>query len=153
MDSPKHYIREIREAHEQLDHRALAHIEICPLCRSEYEVYRKIEHTVQHLPQYTAPLILRDLILQRVIRPAYKLWHLFLGLTAAILSPMVLVYLDRSYQLIYMGDRAMMYTFIMYGVLVPGVIMPLSSMLFRRYRATIEHFSDNVDAFLEKHGQ
>lgn len=149
----KHYIKEIQLDHESLGPAALEHIEHCPVCRREFEVFQKIEKSVSALPVRPAPAFLRDMILQRVIRPAYQLWHLVLGLLSAIISPMALVYFDRTYQLQYLGDDALMYTFIMYGVLIPGVILPLSSMLIRRYRSVIEHFSENVDAFLEKHAR
>ena len=149
----QHYLQQIRMSHESLDAVALKHIEQCPVCRTEYELFRKIERTVQTLPGRKAPAFLRDMILQRVIRPAYQLWHLVFGLLLAILSPMALVYFDRTYHLEYLGSDALMYTFIMYGVLIPSVILPITSMLVRRYRSSIEHFSENVDAFLEKHAR
>ncbi|HBS06682.1 MAG TPA: hypothetical protein DEA96_17065 [Leptospiraceae bacterium] len=149
----KHYIQEIRQGHESLGPEALAHLERCSKCKNEYDIFHKIERSVAALPIQAAPSFLRDMILQRVIRPAYQLWHLVMGLIAAIISPMAIVYFDRTYQLQYLGDDALMYTFIMYGMLVPGVIIPLSSMLIRRYRSSLENFSENVDAFLEKHAK
>lgn len=149
----KHYIEEIRQGHEALGPDALAHIEACSSCKNEYDIFHKIERTVAALPPQLAPAFLRDMILQRVIRPAYQLWHLVMGLIAAIISPMAIVYFDRTYQLDYLGHDALMYTFIMYGVLVPGVIIPISSMLIRRYRSSVEHFSEAVDAFLERHAK
>lgn len=143
-----HCLESIRTDHHSLTEKELTHVQVCEQCRTEYNLMQKMEKAIQSVPDSPVPLSLKNIVMQRVIVPVYKMWHVVAVLIVAIASPALFSYLARVLKVT--DEYLVLTTVLLYAILVPLLILPLTNMVFRKYRNRVESFSGSVDAYLEE---
>ncbi|MBX7056713.1 MAG: hypothetical protein K1X75_01515 [Leptospirales bacterium] len=85
----KHYLVEIRRNHPALSAEIRQHALGCALCRREIELYDAVAAGVASLPRRAVPARLKELVFERLARPAYRAWHLAAALVFAWAAPLL----------------------------------------------------------------
>lgn len=89
-----HFLREIRRDHPQLADEVREHAAQCPLCQRELELMDAVAAGVAAMPRRAVPAILKELVFERLARPAYRAWHLAAAVALAWAAPLLFQQLD-----------------------------------------------------------
>lgn len=143
----KHYIEQIREDHHKLTAEQMNHINNCKSCRAELTLMQKMENAIHTIPEVPLPAGFKQLVMHRVIVPVYKMWHIMAVILVSAASPALFSYIAKRLEVT--DDYLLIITVILYALLIPLLILPLSNMVFRKYRDRVENFSGSIDSYLE----
>lgn len=86
----KHIIKKIWEDTNQLTDWDKKHLEECDLCKKEYLLAKKIESSIEQLPELNIPIEVDKIIAKVLLRPFYRTWQLILIGLWVVLSPFLL---------------------------------------------------------------
>ncbi|MCB1316149.1 MAG: hypothetical protein KDK27_09360 [Leptospiraceae bacterium] len=141
---------EIFQDHEALTPAVQKHIEQCSVCLAELQFAQAIKSAVIHLPMRPVPSNLAVQIRERLLSPAYRLWHIAAALLFLVFSPIVFSYSLRWISGgVVQGTSIVMFS--LFGVLVFLMIAIGVTQMMHGYRVRMEHFKDSCDAYIE-HG-
>ncbi len=118
--------------------------------RSEARVARSIAAGAADLPRSAVPLRLREMVFDRLFRPAYGAWHLALACVSAALSPLFFHYLVQSVDV---HPNWLPVVFAAYGLLNLMLIFPLAFYILQKHRKGFEDFEKSVDETIEHPGR
>jgi hypothetical protein len=147
MKKQRHCLKEIHTDLSLLNAIDMRHIENCPRCRTEYEIYQRLERAIATLPEAAMPEELQKQILSQLLQPGYSLRHLIAALGIACLSP-VLISLMSLDAFLAPGMLAGIYGGS--GILIVLLLSPIVHFLISRHRLDIESLVDRIDHLFEK---
>ena len=146
-DENQHCIELIREDLSLLDAKQMMHIDRCSKCKTEYEIYQRLERAIATLPLQIMPDKVRQQILAEVLKPSYSLKQLLADILIAGISPVILSITNLKAFFapglvagIYGGS----------GILVLLLLIPLAHYLITRYRLDVDSLKMKIDQLLEK---
>ncbi|KAB2931582.1 MAG: hypothetical protein F9K24_13370 [Leptonema illini] len=125
----------------------MRHIEGCSKCRTEYEIYQRLERAIATLPEAAMPEVLRKQILAEILQPGYSLRHLLAALGIACLSPVLLSLLNLK---AFFAPGLLASIYGGSGLLIVLLLMPIVHFLISRHRIDIDSLKDRIDDLLEK---
>lgn len=147
IDENQHCIELIREDLALLSAKQMMHIDRCSKCKTEYEIYQRLERAIATLPLQSMPNTVRQLILAEVLKPSYSLKQLLAAILIAGISPVILSITNLKAFFapglvagIYGGS----------GILVLLLLIPLAHYLITRYRVDVDSLKMKIDQLLEK---
>ena len=142
----KHYLEQIQEDHERLSPEALLHIQECAVCRAEYNLMVSVQQAIAELPLKKAPVCLKERVFERLLRPAYSLWHLGLAILLLLCSPLLLA---RHLSWLW-SDPMLIGLFSFFGFFTMLLLLPIAFQLRQTHGNRIEALSRSCDEYLDQ---
>lgn len=146
----QHYIDEIRRNHRELDPVVAEHAANCPVCRRELELLDRIGEAVAALPRVSAPAQLKQMVMERLYRPAYRAWHLAVAGVLAGLAPLVF---HKFGVTAYAGEGWAPAMFVAFGILNFLLVFAAGFHLLLNNRRSVESLERTVEDYLEHPGR
>ena len=142
----KHIIKKIWEDTNQLTDWDKKHLEECDLCKKEYLLAKKIESSIEQLPELNIPIEVDKIIAKVLLRPFYRTWQLILIGLWVVLSPFLLQL--NIFSVILKSDQVYAIT-ILFVLIYMMVILAFGYHFYVEHEKGIEECSQKIDLFLE----
>lgn len=143
----EHKINQIWEDTKQLTEKDLEHIEKCDLCKKEYHLAKKIEMSIETLPEISIPLDVETIVIRVLLKPVYKIWQLILVGIFVIFLPFIL---QMDIFTIFLDKKQLFFITILSISIYMLLMIAFTFQIFINYYGKIEPFSEKIDIFLEK---
>ncbi len=141
-----HLIKKIWEDTNQLTDLDKKHLEECDLCKKEYLLAKKIESSIEKLPELNVPIEVEKIIALVLLKPFYRIWQLiFIGLWVVI-SPFLLQF--NVISTILKGDQIYLIT-ILFVLIYMLIILAFGYHFYLEHEKQLEEYSQKIDLFLE----
>ena len=142
----KHIIKKIWEDTNQLTDLDKKHLEECDLCKKEYLLAKKIESSIEKLPELNVPIEVEKIIAIVLLKPFYRTWQLILIGLWIVISPFLLQL--NAFSVILKSDQIYLLT-ILFVIIYMMIIIAFGYHLFLEREKEIEEYSQKIDLFLE----
>jgi len=143
----KHIIKKIWEDTNQLTDLDKKHLEECDLCKKEYLLAKKIESSIEKLPELNVPIEVDKIIAKVLLKPFYRTWQLILIGLWVVLSPFLLQ-LNVFSVIILKSDEVYAAT-ILFVLIYMILILAFGYHFYTEHKKSIEEYSQKIDLFLE----
>ena len=146
-DQNHHCLEKIRADLLLLSATDMQHIESCAKCKTEYEIYQRLERAIATLPEMSMPAQLRRQILAEILHPGYSLRHLIAALGIACLSPLLLSLINVK---AVFGTGLLVGIYSGSGIMILLLLIPIVHLLITRRRIDVDLLKDRIDHLLAK---
>ncbi|GIX43440.1 MAG: hypothetical protein KatS3mg129_3173 [Leptospiraceae bacterium] len=143
----EHVLKKIWENTNQLTDVEKKHIEKCDLCKKEYQLAKKIEMSIETLPEFSIPLDIEAIVTRVLLKPVYKIWQLILVGIFVISLPFIL---QMDIFTIFLDQKQLFFITIFSISIYMLLMIAFTFQIFINYYGKIEPFSEKIDIFLEK---
>jgi hypothetical protein len=142
----EHKLKIIWEDTRLLTEEDRKHIEQCELCKKEYTIAKKIEESIENLPEFPLNIEVEKIISHVLLKPVYKIWQLItIGLLVICLP-----YLLQLQNFLLLNMNQLMIISLYSVTIYMFILIAFSYHFYIVYHSKMEKFSENVDIFLEK---
>lgn len=141
--------RKIVEDHNSLTAEERAYIEKDKALGKELAIMESIGLAIMDMPEKPVPSVLRDNVFQRIMAPAYSLWHILITLLLLSASPIIYIYFSKMAPgLPFDPGASSVAGFVLYGLLITMMFFFIATLLMRNHTGRISLWIDSLDTYI-----
>lgn len=143
-------IQKIYTISSSLTKKELEDIQKSAYLKTELEIASRLDASIKAMEheKFTPPPGLRNLVMRKILEPAYKIWHVLVVMFIIVISPVFLTWESEEYDGL-LEQHLLITIFIYYGILITLLLLPLSYQIISKHRKKMEHIKDNFDEYLD----